>query len=97
MEVSSEPLRTVLIEFSKEIFENKGFIPDYNRFDKLITDAIGNKAASFTWLTCLQRIRATAELKIQKFDITKDIENPSAELRFTYPPVNYTFFSKHIN
>lgn len=95
MTVTSEPLRTLLIEFSKEIFESQRDIPDYNRFDKLITDAIANKTASFTWLTTVERMRATVELTIQKFDVTKDIENPPADLQFTYPSVNYTFFSEH--
>lgn len=94
MKVTSEPLRTVLIEFSKEIFESDRHIPDYDRFDKMITDAIANKTASFTWLTFIQRLRATVELKIRKFDIRKDIENPSTKLRFNYPSVNYTFFAE---
>lgn len=96
MTVLSEPLRTVMIEFAKEIFESQKHVPDYNRFDKLITDAIGNRTVSFTWLTFFQRMRANIELKIRKFDITKDIDNPPADLQFTYPSVNYTLFSEHI-
>lgn len=104
MSLTSDPLRSVFIEFAKEVFnKNRNIIsttlPDYDRLHRVITAEIESligtsKPALFTWLSDREVQFALDEFKKgATFDIRNMTDPPFNFRTFDYgPPINYTYF-----